>query len=146
MSTSTVRGRRTMTWLHTHLPRLQAGDANVISVKVPGQRVEYAAWVSLRDVEFRVHEKGRQRCLEYGVRNVHAWVVGTEILRLTSSDLPAIWGKGKPEPTVPSGYRRAVYDPWRGSAFVDLETKTAIYEAAYVIMSGKNVYYVPAED
>jgi hypothetical protein len=129
------------TWLHTHLPRLQSGDPDPISVKVPGQRVEYAAWVSMRDAEFRVHEKGRQRCLEYGVRNVHAWVVGTEILRVRSDE----W-VGKPEPTVPSGYRRAVYDPWKGSAFVDLETKTAVFEAAYVIMSGKNVYYVPAED
>jgi len=125
-------------WLHTHLPRLQAGDANVISVKVPGQRVEYAAWVSLKDVTFKVHEKGRQRCLEYGVRNVHAWVVGAEILRC-EAEFPGEFDK------VPQGYRRAVYDPWKGSAFVDLETKTAVYEAAYAIMVGKDVWYVPQE-
>lgn len=122
-------------WLHTHLPRLRSGDTpDVISVKVPGQRIQYASWVSLRNAEFRVHEKGRQRCLEYGVRNVHAWVVGDEIMRVESD-----WARMSTP--VPAGYRRAVYDPWRGSAFVDAETLTAIYEADLVIMAGKNVYY-----
>lgn len=128
------------TWLHTHLPRLKSGDTpDVISVKIPGQRVEYASWVSLRDAEFKVHERGRLRCLEYGVRNVHAWVVGEEILRVGASWTDSLSG-------CPVGYRRAVYDPWQGSAFVDLETKTAVFEAAWVIMSGKNVYYAPSED
>jgi hypothetical protein len=122
------------TWLHTHLPRLSAGDANPISVKRPGQRIEYAAWVSMRNVEFRVNEAGRQRCLEYGVRNVHAWIVGTEILRC-EAEFPGEFDK------QPAGYRRAVYDPWKGSAFVDALTLTAVFEADLVIMSGKDVYY-----
>jgi len=126
------------TWLHTHLPRLKAGDPNVISVKVPGQRVEYAAWVSLENVEFKVHEKGRQRCLEYGVRNVHAWLVGDQITRCTAP-LPDEFVQ------TPPGYRRAVYDPWRGSAFMDLETGTAVYEADLAIMIGKDVWYMPQE-
>lgn len=126
-------------WLHTHLPRLQSGETpDVISVKVPGQHVEYASWVVLRDAEFKVHERGRQRCLEYGVRNVHAWVVGTEILRVGAD-----WAYS--QAPCPPGYRRAVYDPWKGSAFVDAETKTAVFESPYVIMAGKNVYYLPSE-
>src|SRR3546814_3044473 len=71
----------TTVWLHTHLPRLRSGDPNPISVKVPGRRIEYAAWVSLESPEFRVYQPGRMRCIEQGVRNVHAWIVGEEILR-----------------------------------------------------------------
>jgi hypothetical protein len=132
------------TWLHTHLPRLQSGDPDPISVKVPGQRVEYAAWVSLRNAEFRVHEKGRQRCLRENVRNVHAWIVGDEILRLADSDIPPYsLRRGLNSP--PPGFRRAVYDPWKGGTFVDSETLKPVHRAAWVIMVGKNVYYVPAE-
>lgn len=117
-------------WLHTHLPRLKAGETpDVISVKIPGQRIEYASWVSLKNARFVVHERGRQRC----VRNVHAWVVGEEILRLSGDD----WLYHRP-----AGYRQAVYDPWKGGQFVDLETGVPVLEASLVIMSGKNVYYV----
>lgn len=124
-------------WLHTHLPRLSAGHPDLISVKIPGQRVAYASWVSLRNARFVVHEKGRQRCLEYGVRNVHAWVVGEEVLRMTSEDFQDL---GVP-PRAPKGYRKAVYDPWKGSAFVDAETLTAVWGASWVIQSEKSVWY-----
>ena len=123
------------TWLHTHLPRLQSGETpDVISVKIPGQHVEYAAWVSLRDAEFKVHERGRQRCIREGVRNVHAWVVGTEILRVKSNWAYAKAGK-------PVGFRKAVYDPFRGGTFVDSVTLEPVLRAGLVIMSGKNVFY-----
>lgn len=122
------------TWLHTHLPRLQSGDANVISVKIPGQRIEYAAWVSLKDVELKVHEQGRQRCIRDGVRNVHAWVVGTEILRC-EAEFPGEFDR------VPAGYRQAVYDPWKGGTFVDSETLVPVRRADLVIMAGKRVFY-----
>ena len=122
------------TWAHLHLPRLQAGEVNVISVKVPGQRIAYTSWISLRDVEFKVSEPGRQRCLTYGVRNVHAWVVGTEVLRVGSH-----WGYA--QAPRPAAYRQAVYDPWKGGTFVDSETLTPVLRADLVIMSGKNVYY-----
>lgn len=119
-------------WLHTHLPRLKAGETpDVISVKIPGQRIEYASWVSLKNARFVVHERGRQRC----VRNV---VVGEEILRLSGDD----WLYLRPGGYRPSGYRQAVYDPWKGGQFVDLETGVPVLKASLVIMSGKNVYYV----
>ena len=120
------------TWAHLHLPRLQAGEVNVISVKVPGQRIEYASWVSLRDARFVVSEAGRQRCIRQGVRNVHAWVVGEEVLRV--EDYP--WRNDPP-----AVYRRAVYDPWKGGSFVDSETLEPVDLAACAILSGKNVYY-----
>ncbi len=127
----------TDTWIHTHLPRLRSGDTpDVISVKIPGQRIAYASWISLKHARFTVHERGRQRCLEYGVRNVHAWVVGQEVARLDGD-----WSYLRPDGYAPAGYRRAVYDPWKGSTFVDLETGCAVFEADIVIMAGKNVWY-----
>lgn len=123
------------TWAHLHLPRLQSGETpDVISVKIPGQHIEYASWVSLRDAEFRVSEPGRQRCIRDNVRNVHAWVVGEEILRVGAN-----WQYN--QAPCPVGYRQAVYDPWKGGTFVDSETLTPVLHADLVIMAGKKVFY-----
>lgn len=120
-------------WVHTHLPRLRAGEVACLSVKVPGQPIAYASWVSLSDVEFFVSEAGRRRCLAEGVRNVHAWVVGTEILRM-----PVYPVRDVP----PASWSRALYDPWKGPAFVDSVTLEPVFKAPLAILSGKNVYYV----
>ena len=79
-------------------------------------------------------EPGRQRCIREGVRNVHAWVVGTEILRVGSN-----WRYN--QAPCPVGYRQAVYDPWKGGTFVDSETLTPVLHADLVIMAGKKVFY-----
>lgn len=121
-------------WLHPHLPRLRAGDPCPISVKIPGQRIAYASWVSVKNARFVVHEHGRQRCIREGVRNVHAWVVGREIFRVTA---------GGYSMHFPNGYRKAVYDPFKGGSFVDSETLEPLTGARWVIMSGKDVFYAP---
>lgn len=118
-------------WVHTHLPRLQGGEVNMLSVKRPGQKIDYASWVSLKNVEFKVHERGRQRCIESGQRNVHAWVVGDELDVVKGS-----------RPFIPDYWRRAVYDPWKGGSFVDSETHEPVHSARMAIMSGKDVYYL----
>lgn len=118
------------TWVHTHLPRLKGGEINMLSVKEPGEKIDYASWVSLRNVEFRVHERGRLRCVESGQRNVHAWVVGDRIL--VERDY-----QGQP----PKGWHRAVYDPWKGDSFVDADTLLPVHQASMAIMNGKDVYY-----
>lgn len=123
------------TWAHLHITRLRSGETpDVISVKIPGQRIAYTSWISLHDVEFKVSEPGRQRCLAEGVRNVHAWVVGTEVLRVGSN-----WTYA--QTPCPAGYRQAVYDPWKGGTFVDSETLSPVTSARFVILSGKNVWY-----
>lgn len=126
------------TWVHTHLPRLQANERDCLSVKIPGQRIAYASDVLLRNASFRVSEPGRRRCLTEGVRNVHAWVVGTEVQR---------WQGAEPlsSRSLPEGFRRVVYDPWKGGAFVDSETLEPVYRAPVVMISGKNVWYEPEE-
>lgn len=116
------------TWAHLHLPRLQSGTTeDVISVKVPGQKIGYVSRVHLTDVTFKVSEPGRQRCIKQGVRNVHAWVIGED-----SGSVPL---------ERPEGWRKALYDPWKGGAFVDSETFAPVHTAGQAILSGKNVYY-----
>lgn len=127
-------------WVHTHLPRLRAGERDCLSVKVPGQHIEYAAWVSLKNAEFRVSEPGRLRCLTSGVRNVHAWVIGEEVLRVAEQDVfPEAWTSWML--SDPVGYRRALYDPFRGASFVDAETLDPVHRAEWAILSGKNLFY-----
>ncbi len=121
-------------WVHTHLPRLRSGDtSDVLSVKVPGRRVEYVSWIALRDAEFRVHEKGRQRCLATGVRNVHAWVVGQEVNRVE--------GRRVDHSGPPAGWGTALYDPFRGGTFVDSKTFEPVLGSPWVVLSGKYVFY-----
>lgn len=123
------------TWAHLHLPRWSAGDPNPISVKVSGERVEYVSWISMTDVQFKVFQPGRRRCIRENVRNVHAWVVGTEVTRCM--DYPF----ADQERDYPA-WRRALYDPWKGDAFVDSLTLSPVLTARYAILSGKNVWYV----
>lgn len=120
-------------WAHLHLPRLRSGETpNVISLKTPGEKIDYVSWVELAHPTFRVHEKGRQRCLRDNVRNVHAWVVGEQVASGTGDQL------------VPSEpMRRAIYDPWKGGSFVDAETFEPVHSANRAVLSGKDVYYQP---
>lgn len=118
----------TPAWCHLHLPRLRSGETeDVISVKIPGQAIRYVPGVRLETAIFRVHESGRQRCIREGVRNVHAWVCG---------DLADV---GPQE--VPAGWRKAVYDPFKGPAFVDAETLEPLLWAERAILTGKDVWY-----
>lgn len=121
------------TWVHTHLPKLLAGERDCLSVKIPGERIAYASGVVLKDVTFRVHAAGRRRCLESGQRNVHAWVVGTEAARMT----------GRPHVGYIAGMRQALYDPFKGGSFVDSETLEPVTHASEAVVSGKFVHYLP---
>jgi hypothetical protein len=117
-------------WAHLHLPRLWSGEADVISLKVPGETIRYASYVALTGAEFRVNERGRLRCIREHARNVHAWVVGAPLV---------VWEGGKP--VVTPDWRRAVYDPWKGPAFVDAATLEPLQRADTAVLIGKAVYY-----
>lgn len=125
-------------WVHLHLPRLRSGDPDPISLKIPGERIEYVNTVLLREARFVVNQAGRLRAVRDNVRNVHAWVVGQP---LAATSVPAEVRKDI-ELAVPSDYRRAVYDPWKGDKFVDAETFQPLTGGHYdIIMIDKTVYY-----
>lgn len=122
------------TWAHLHLPRLTAwregrGGPDVISVKTEGDRLDYRDEVFLSDVDFVVHEGGRQRCLREGVRNVHAWVRGIQLMIL---------------PAEAQGWHKAIYDPRKGGAFVDSETLQPVHTARLAWLTGHEVFYLPS--
>ncbi|ATI18774.1 hypothetical protein SEA_DAUDAU_73 [Streptomyces phage Daudau] len=118
-------------WAHLHLPRLKSGVRDVISLKVPGERIEYVSATGLNDVEFKVHEHGRKRAIFENRRNVHAWVVGELKWQMTGVTLYTLAG----------GMRKAVYDPWKGGTFVDAETLEPVLRAEGAVLIGKDVYY-----
>lgn len=121
-------------WAHLHLPRLRSGTTtDVISLKVPGWAIDYVAVVKLESVEFKVHERGRQRCIQENVRNVHAWVVG--YIEMQSYGVTGHFGMN------PDVWRKALYDPWKGGTFVDSETFDPVTVAAYALLIGKDVFY-----
>ena len=129
-------------WVHLHLPRFRAArTSDVISLKIPGRHIEYRNFVVLRDVEFKVHERGRQRCIREGVRNVHAWVVGRyehsgtgdKPDNLATASIWRNWATGN--------LRRALYDPWKGGTFVDAVTLEPVTFAREAVCVGKDVFY-----
>lgn len=119
-------------WVHLNLPRWQnwlhyGTNALVNSVKIGREPMKYVWGIALRDVEFRVHERGREKVLITGQRNVHAWVIGEPMKR---SGRDSFWN-----------WPRAVYSPFEGPTFVDLETLEPLHGAARVVIHGKDVYY-----
>lgn len=128
----------TRVWAHTHLPRLKAGEREVISLKAARERVRYVDMVKLRSARFHVSEKGRQRTLATGRRNVHAWVIGDLEGGAQAVGEALAEAVGSP---VRVPWRKAVYDPFKGGTFVDYGTLRPVYEADEVMMIGKDVYY-----
>jgi len=120
-------------WTHLHLPRWKAylsgsGDPDVISVKAPGQKIRYVSEIILHDATFFVSAAGRERTLRTGHRNVHAWVIGRDMTLSREIDY--------------RNWPKAVYDPWKGSTFVDSETLEPVEFKSVVHMIGKEVYYL----
>lgn len=124
-------------WAHLHLPRLRSKTTkDVISLKVPGWAIDYVSVLILSDVEFKVHEKGRQRCIREGVRNVHAWVVGYVENQAYGENLAYDF------PVNRTQWRKAIYDPFKGGSFVDADTFAPLTTARRALMIGKDVYYL----
>lgn len=121
-------------WAHLHLPRLRSGSTrDVISLKVPGWDIEYVSYVEMENVEFKVHEKGRQRCIQENVRNVHAWVVGD----VTNQGYGTALGFRMDR----SRWHKAIYDPFKSETFVDADTLEPLRLAYRAILVGKDVFY-----
>lgn len=126
-------------WAHLHLPRLKAEDPNCISLKFPGERIRYIGWAGMNDVQFRVQESGRLRCVRENVRNVHAWVVGRVVTCGPADDNPVFSLAGDEFHAL--GWHQALYDPYKGGAFVNARTFEPIHTARLAILSDKNVFY-----
>ena len=91
-----------------------------------GWRVgEHRKEIYLKNVEFKVYEKGRQRVLKSGRKNVHAYVIGTPIHR------------------IPRKLDTQVkYNPYYNNTFVKVFGSNCIlgtYKAAYCHINNKTI-------
>ena len=105
-----------------------------LSLKQRNRVIGYAEAVVLTDVEFRVRESGRQRCLRERQKNVHAFAVG------------------KMEPTTPDNIHafkpgvRVSYNPYRSAHFFDVATGTPVHYGKRVLVTANNGIFLEEND
>ena len=92
------------------------------SVRYKGKVIAHASSVAIDNAEFKVSEKGRQRVLKSGVKNVHAGVAG--FLRAVDFPVPGPFPKATPGPTIK--LTEISYNPWKSKYFFDVFTKKPI--------------------
>lgn len=105
--------------LHTHLFSVQDYKT--------GKVVAHGNNISLKDVEFRVSEAGRQRVLKEKKKNVHAYVIGTY-----HGD------KGFDAGVMKDAY----YNPYTHSHFVDSASQQQLNSADVVYLADKTIKYL----
>ena len=120
-------------WIHPHIPRIEAGAKRVVSTKFRDQKIAYFGTVLLNDADFRVHQKGRERTLATGQRNVHAWAIGDCVEALGSVRQP---------PVDTPGLSIVTYNPFKGDHFYDVHTGEKVEHAKFLWAAGKTFWYI----
>lgn len=119
--------------IHPHIPRIEAGIERCVSVKFKGQRITYFATVLMEDVEFLVHQRGRERTLATGHRNVHAWAIG---------EVKDARGALRNPPEGYGAISIVTYNPFKADHFYDVHTGEKVERAKFLWAAGKTFYYV----
>jgi hypothetical protein len=88
-----------------------------------GRVISHRDTVHLRDVEFVVREKGRQKVLEEEVKNVHAVLRG-----VVAEESPV------------DKSTEVTYNPYKYSNFVERDTEKSLDQAAMVRVSTEGVF------
>lgn len=104
-----------------------------LSLKQRNRVIGHADAVILTDVEFRVRESGRQRCLRDKQKNVHAFAVGT--MEATIPDDIQAFNRGA----------RVSYNPYRSAHFFDVATGTPVYHSKRVLVTANNGIFLGGE-
>lgn len=86
------------------------------SIKQDGKVVGHTGDIELRSCHFQVNEAGRQRVLKTGQKNVHAYVVGYPIRRLSKGQTRMKAQLGGP--------CKGMYNPRHNESFIVLENGT----------------------
>lgn len=89
-----------------------------------GRVVAHAESITLKDVEFVVGQKGRERVIREKSKNVHAFV------------------KGKPVDAVEQNNSLpATYNPYKYKTFVNRDTLEPVFSGSMATIASKGVYY-----
>jgi hypothetical protein len=100
----------------------------------------------LTDVTFKVSQKGRQRVIREGRKNVHAFVVG-ELFGVSSAAerLHNLLKSGSWGSTQGHNGRQwfsATYNPYKYETFVDRKTEKPIHQSDLVYIGAEGVFYL----
>lgn len=95
-----------------------------LSMMYRGKVISHAVEYALKNVDFRVSAKGRERVLKNHRKNVHAFVCGEQ-------------DEGWP---VDQLEQKVIYNPYKYKSFVRADTKRPIYHANYAFVIGKDIY------
>ena len=98
---------------------------DTFSIRKKGKVVEYSDFATLLNAQFVVSEKGRQRVLSSGCKNVHAVVRG---------ELASFSGNRE-------GKKEAYYDPKKINSFQDKETKEPLKGFYEIYLEKGKVFY-----
>lgn len=99
-----------------------------LSVQHKGKVIAYLDEIQLKDAQFKVSEAGRQRVLEQGRKNVHAYVVGTAT---------------NPTEKALSDLKRCVtYNPYKYNSFVERNDLTPIFNSPYCHIAGRQIFAI----
>ncbi len=102
--------------LHLHCYSIKKG--NVI--------VAHAPFVYLNGVTTKVNEKGRQRVIREGRKNVHAYIMGNFTFQSFDTEQ----------------FNKMIYNPYVYSSFVDGDTKEKVEKANKTLCIDKKAYYI----
>lgn len=119
---------------------LHAGTWSVRDLEL-GRVVAHPKMVSIRDATLVVQPAGNNKVRDTGRKNVHAFVRGEawfsdgSLTKLVARILKA------------EGYRKASYNPYENTLFVDKETGEAVVKAAHVVLDiHTGVWYTDDND
>lgn len=117
---------------HLHITRANAGELRCVSFRrLPRGYAEYASALHLTKATFAVQPAGKQRFLDTGQKNVHAYVRG-ELQSVTHDRWPT---------ALDPDWREAYYNPALVWTFIDREFGHPVHVAKEAVLIGKKVYY-----
>lgn len=91
-----------------------------------GRVIGYTNRITLKDVEYKVSEAGRNRVLREGRKNIHAGVKGIVV----DVELTHDAGIG------------ITYNPYKYASFVEKETEEPVFTDDLVLMEDRKVYAI----
>jgi hypothetical protein len=126
MRVEVYRNLHTGTWSLRHLEGWNKGKV-----------VDHPDTVRIDNASFVVQPAGNVRVRSEGKKNVHAFVRGE-----------FVWSsKGGGDARYPEYMRRASYNPYENTTFVDRETSDPVTEAGMVILDiHSGVWYAPSNN
>jgi hypothetical protein len=96
------------------------------SIKKGKVIVAHAPYVYLNGVTTQINEKGRQRVIAEGKKNVHAYIIGQFTHQSFNTE----------------GFSQMVYNPFLYTSFIDGDTKGKVSKADKALCIDKKAYYI----